>query len=233
MSVYSFDTEIAEMVGVNAATIYHNLEFWINKNEANNQNFRDGNYWVYNSVSAWLKLFPFLTTRSIRTALDKLVDAGLVETGQFNDKGYDKTTWYAICQKRQIHLSETTNPFVKNDKPIPISKPISKPVENNVGKIQRPLLEKAFNHTWGIWKECKKQLNANDNSIKKDALSKAWLKIFNAAYCKKNDEDYFRREVNAIIKEIKTTHKIDGFNSYANMHYVRFLKLENWKKENI
>lgn len=29
MSVYSFDTKIAELVGVNAATIYYNLEFWL------------------------------------------------------------------------------------------------------------------------------------------------------------------------------------------------------------
>ena len=105
-------------------------------------------------------------------------------------------------------------------------------IKDNVGKIQRPLLEKAFNHTWEIWKDCKKQLGANNNSSKKDALEKAWFKIFNTAYCKKNDEDYFRREVNAIIKEIKSTHQPSDFNSYANMHYVRFLKLENWKKEN-
>ena len=144
MAVHSFDTEIAKVVGVNAATIYQNIMFWCEKNKANNSNFNDSNWWVYNSVSAWANLFPYMSTRSIRTSLDKLIESGLIEKGDYNDKPYDKTTWYAICQNRQIHLSELTTPFVKNAKPIPVSKPISKPVS-------KLLRENEFNEFWDTY----------------------------------------------------------------------------------
>ena len=230
MSVYSFDTEIAEMVGVNAATIYHNLEFWVNKNEANNQNFRDGNHWVYNSVNAWLRLFPFMTTRSIRTALDKLVSAGLVETGQYNDKGYDKTTWYAICQKRQVHLSEMTNPFVRNDKPIPISKPISKPVKDNDRSAdQSEVVQKAFEWFWSkSWKPAKKSIGKTDTSPKAYNFDKRWKPLFNSAYFKKNTVEQFKAEVNAIANFCKEAHEADR-GRFENMQLARFLSEKQWR----
>jgi len=230
MSVYSFDTEIAEMVGVNAATIYHNLEFWVNKNEANNQNFRDGNHWVYNSVNAWLRLFPFMTTRSIRTALDKLVSAGLVETGQYNDKGYDKTTWYAICQKRQVHLSEMTNPFVRNDKPIPISKPVSNPVkDNDRSNDQSEVVQEAFEWFWSkSWKSAKKSIGKTDTSPKAHNFDKRWKPLFNSAYFKKNTVEQFKTEINAIASFCKEAHKADR-GRFENMQLARFLSEKQWR----
>jgi len=123
--IYSFDTDIAKEVGVNAATIYHNIQFWCAKNKANNSNYYDGEYWCYNSVSAWEELFPFLSTRQIRTALTKLEEKDFIAVGCYNKSSYDRTKWYRpLCQ---FHLSKMTNQFVRNDKPIPDSKPDSKP----------------------------------------------------------------------------------------------------------
>ena len=44
MSRYSFDPVIATQVGLNASVIYQNLLFWIDKNEANEHNFKDGHF---------------------------------------------------------------------------------------------------------------------------------------------------------------------------------------------
>jgi hypothetical protein len=230
MSVYSFDTKIAELVGVNAATIYHNLEFWINKNQANNQNFKDGNTWVYNSVNAWLRLFPFMTTRSIRTALEKLVSAGLVETGQYNDKGYDKTTWYAICQKRQVHLSELTTPFVTNDKPIPVSKPVSKPVkDNDRSNDQSSVVESAFEWFWtNCWKPTKKSIGKVDTSPKSFNLEKRWKPLFNKKYFMTHTPERFKAEVNAMATFCKEAHNADR-GRFENMQLARFLSEKQWR----
>lgn len=106
MSRHSFDPQIAAQVGLNAAVLYQNLFFWIEKNEANGHNFKEGRYWTYNSIAAFAKLFPYFTEKQIRTALDKLLDAGLILKGNHSDDRYDRTAWYAlntpICPAGQI-----------------------------------------------------------------------------------------------------------------------------------
>lgn len=106
MSRHSFDPLIAGQVGLNAAVIYQNLFFWIEKNEANGHNFKDGRYWTYNSIAAFARLFPYFTEKQIRTGIDKLLDAGLILKGNYSDDRYDRTAWYAlnlpICPAGQI-----------------------------------------------------------------------------------------------------------------------------------
>jgi hypothetical protein len=125
MSRHSFDPEIAKLVGLNAAVIYQNLLFWCEKNAANGRHIHDGKAWTYNSMKAFEELFPYLTGNQIRTALDKLETADLIESGNFNQAGYDRTKWY--CVKSQMHLGKNPNGIGKKPEPIPDSKPDSKP----------------------------------------------------------------------------------------------------------
>jgi hypothetical protein len=115
MSRHSFDPEIAGRVGLNAAVIFQNITFWIEKNQANRRNLRDGRYWTYNSISAFGELFPYLSEKQIRTALEKLVSAELIIKGNFRDDRYDRTCWYAlgnsICPIGQIDPTERENPI--------------------------------------------------------------------------------------------------------------------------
>ncbi len=110
MSRHSFDPKIATQVGLNAAVIFQNITFWIEKNQANRRNLREDRYWTYNSISAFAELFPYLTEKQIRTALEKLVKSGLILKGNFSDDRYDRTCWYAlgdtICPNGQIDLTE-------------------------------------------------------------------------------------------------------------------------------
>jgi len=119
---HSFNIEIAEKYGVNCAIIYKNLEFWCLKNKANNKNFYDNNFWTYNSVEAWKKLFPYLGESQIKTALKKLEEAGLIATGNYNKSPYDRTKWFSI-----IHLAVLANGKEDNIQPIPDNKPDNKP----------------------------------------------------------------------------------------------------------
>ena len=113
MSRHSFDPEIAKLVGVNAAVIYQNLVYWIEKNEANQKNFRDGKYWTYNSYPAFKKLFPYFSEKQIRTALDKLIDNALIVKGNYNQDRFTHTNWYAlvkpICPQGQNEETSTAD----------------------------------------------------------------------------------------------------------------------------
>ena len=135
--VHSFRTEIAAKVGLNAAVIYHNIEFWTAKKVADKEQADDGLFYIYNSITAWCELFPYLTRSQIRTALDKLLESGLVvRRNDLNKRGYDQTMHYAlslealesiICEKSHAHLLEIARSFAKNRTTIPVCKPVCKP----------------------------------------------------------------------------------------------------------
>ncbi len=132
--MHSFNCSIAEAVGVGPAILLQNISWWCDKNEANGRHEYDGEFWTYNSVAAFAKLFPYFSEAQIRGYLKKLETNGLVDVGNFNKISYDRTRWFcvtskakSIVQNSHLHLSKITNGFVQNDKPIPDSKPDSKP----------------------------------------------------------------------------------------------------------
>lgn len=126
MTIHVFDTDIAVTYGVNAAVLLQNLGYWIQQNEANETNFFDGHYWTYNSRRAYRELFPYMSERQINTAFQKLIDAGLIITGNYNKVAYDRTLWYALTKKGKsiLHFdimdsAEVSNGNGENVTPIP------------------------------------------------------------------------------------------------------------------
>lgn len=123
---HMFDVDIATAFGVNAAIIFENLGFWVEYNRANRTNFRDGKYWTFNSRKALRELFPYMGEKQLRSATSALIDAGLVETGNFNDNPYDRTLWYTLSdkgystwQKDKSTFGEKTNGKAQKGRPIP------------------------------------------------------------------------------------------------------------------
>ena len=96
---YSFDTELAQKLGVNEAILLQNIVFWLLKNKANCSNYHDGRYWTYNSHKAFKELFPFWTENQIRRILESLFEKGVILKGDYNSSPYDKTKWYALSDK--------------------------------------------------------------------------------------------------------------------------------------
>ena len=103
---YSFDIMIAQKLGVNEAIIIRNIQFWIDKNKANNKHYYDGRYWTYNSISAFCEIFPFWTRDQIRYILKKLTEKEILISGNFNKNPYDKTLWYSLNEEKLAELEE-------------------------------------------------------------------------------------------------------------------------------
>ncbi len=117
---HSFDTEVAEKVGVNAAIIYANIVYWCLKNKANNDNYYDENYWTYNSVKAWKELFPYLGESQIKTALKRLEESGLILVGNYNSDKYNHTKWFSPIRlggNSQSTLGGNSQSTITNNKP--------------------------------------------------------------------------------------------------------------------
>lgn len=128
--VYAFDTEVAEVYGLDEAVFLHNLYFWILKNEANGRHYYDGKSWTYNSVEAYTKLFPFWTKKQLRRITAHLEEEGAIITGCYNSNKMDRTKWYALsdavyrhysegislAQTVELQVSEPTNTVAQTDK---------------------------------------------------------------------------------------------------------------------
>ena len=98
--INSFDTDVAKDVGIVAAILYKNIQYWCLKNKANEMNEHDGLFWTYNSTKAFQELFPYLGVKAIRAGLDKLEERGYIKVGNFNENKRDRTRWYA-----DLHLT--------------------------------------------------------------------------------------------------------------------------------
>lgn len=161
MSRHSFDPDIAVQVGVNAAIIYQNLFFWIEKNEADGHNYRDGRYWTYNSVSAYAKLLPYLTLKQIRTAIERLIDNGLILKGNYNEDRYDRTAWYALTQpifptghvELPAEEPDTFSQKGKGDAPQgkSLKNRYNPDINPSTRECAREVAEKAFERIWAAY----------------------------------------------------------------------------------
>ncbi len=127
--VHSFVPDIAVRYGVHAAILLQNISFWCEKNRANGVNEYDGNWWTYNSMKAFTTLFPYMTEKQVRTALDKLISAGILLTGNYNANRYDRTMWYAVSANASAIIDNFHSPSKANES-APQGEPI--PVVNTV-----------------------------------------------------------------------------------------------------
>lgn len=116
---HHFNTDIAKQYDIVTAIMLDNFYFWISKNKANDKNFYNGRYWTYNTYEALAELFPYLSTRQVRYAIQKMIDNNLIMTDNFNPNKYDRTLYYAItdfgysilqnCQMYNIYNITDTN----------------------------------------------------------------------------------------------------------------------------
>lgn len=91
------DIELATMLGLNEAIVLQQIHYWLGINQKNGTNFKEGRYWTFNSMKKWHdEAFPFLGMDALRRAFKNLEEKGLLITGNFNKKGYDRTKWYTI-----------------------------------------------------------------------------------------------------------------------------------------
>jgi len=150
-----FRPEIAKDVWTDSAIIYSNIEFWIEKNKANNKNYNEWRYWTYNSITAFQKLFTYLTSARIKLCLKKLIDKWYLIKWNFNKVSYDKTSWYAICQKQPMDRQkqpmeelEKENGRVEINQPIPDYNTDNKPVCNKATPQNIEDVINYFNERW-------------------------------------------------------------------------------------
>jgi len=104
--------ELATKVGLNEAVVLQQIHYWLRTFEQgqDEKHFRDGAWWVYNTVAGWRDQFPFWSYNTIKRTLAALrkpyapkvkgqrVERGalIITTSKYNRAGFDNTLWYTI-----------------------------------------------------------------------------------------------------------------------------------------
>lgn len=198
MTEHSFNTDIAKKYGIHSAVLLNNIQFWTEKNKANGKHFYDGNYWTYNSRKAFTELFPYMNARQVDYALKKLIDDGVIITGNYNQKPYDRTLWYAVTKKGHsilqncdMEITNSVNGNNKNVEPIP---DINTDINTDINNI---LTE--FDTLWDMYprKEGKTKALKAYEKARKNGVSFEEVKQGIEAYCKqikakKTEREYIK-----------------------------------------
>lgn len=96
---HRFEARAAEVVGVNAAILLHNLAYWCNHNRHNDRHLHRGAYWTYNSNKALREQFPYLGRDAIESAIRRLEEGGYVVIDNFSDDRRDRTRWFSVTKE--------------------------------------------------------------------------------------------------------------------------------------
>jgi len=99
---------LACKIGLNEAMILQQIHYWNQINQKSNNNYRDGNYWTFNSYEKWQLQFPFWSIKTIQRTIANLEKLKVVVTGNYNKLKIDRTKWYRI-DKNVLELLETSS----------------------------------------------------------------------------------------------------------------------------
>ena len=218
---HTFDVDIATQYGVNAAIVFQDMGYWCEHSRINRKNYHDGLYWTFNSISALSEHYPYMSSKAIRTAIQKLVDGELLTTGNFNKKGWDRTLWYALTQKGEsifrkgkMDSPKTENPNSQNGEPIPYTIPDTETNTTTRRNRRVDVISPGFTEFW----------NAYPRKVAKQNALKAWGKT---------GADDSQSITSTILADVKR--RVDGEWKGKEVQYIphpaTYLNQRRWEDE--
>lgn len=110
----SFDEKIATEYGLPEAILLNNIAFWEKQNRLNDRNHFNGRYWTYNTFKAFQGLFPYMSERTLKRAIQHLIDADLILVGKFDNGNFTHTNYYTLTDRALEYFSERPNRECQN-----------------------------------------------------------------------------------------------------------------------
>ncbi len=104
-SIHSYSRHVAKDHGDTAALLLG----YIGHKIAHSQQVHNNRTWYFETLDDLAKRYPYLSRSAIHNTLEQLTtDNGPLITGNYNKRGYDRTTWYAFRNRdieRQLQLN--------------------------------------------------------------------------------------------------------------------------------
>ena len=212
------DVELATMLGLNEAIVIQQIHYWLGINQKNGTNFKEGRYWTFNSMKKWHdEAFPFLGMDALRRAFKNLEEKGLLITGNFNKKGYDRTKWYTIDY--QVLYSMCCNDSLGQNAPIHCGKM----PQSNRAKCTNAIGQNAPTNTRdyteinteikpppaGVEVKHEKEISLLKDFLGNSYCSEYGMRIINLLVNKGKDIDYLKEKIR--LTESKNLKSKEGY----------------------
>lgn len=132
-----------------AAIIFESIAYYVadTQSRCEKWKYHDGRYWIYNTRSSWCKQYRCFTEKTIRTALARLTEVGLITTAHFYKSKMKNTTWYTLTPKGWAILKE---PQLERENTIP-------PKKEGTTYAEKPLFKnEELQEAWDAFAESRK-----------------------------------------------------------------------------
>ena len=122
---HAFIVTEAEEYGVNTAILLQHIRFWVKENKGKDTHTHDGKTWMYQSAADMHKHFPYWSRLKIHRMLASMEEDGLIESGNYNKLGFDRTKWYTLTEKTRcsseshLNVQDGTKRDSNSEQPIP------------------------------------------------------------------------------------------------------------------
>ena len=112
--MHSFDSEVAEKLGVNAAIIVANLAYLQANREAQGgeKYYIDGRWWVHHTYESLQKVHPYYSVQQIRRIMRALLEAGAIF--QCNPDKWKRDSYWSVAPEF-AHVSKSPDASVGID----------------------------------------------------------------------------------------------------------------------
>ena len=244
------DTDVATKVGVDAASLFCNIEYWCEKNKKDGINFRYGRNWVRSSTKTMAKHTPGFSEGKVKYLTKILANNKLIAKRNNNPNKFNRTLSYSLGWSNLLEAKETDNTTKGTDIPENITSKKNVPTLSNfvqaiivnrkIDKRKRTICgfaySKEFEEIWETYprKEGKKEayfsfLKAIKEGISCDKIRKGiknyteyvTVKRFEKKYIKYGSTYFGLRCWNKEYKIPKTSRYCPKEHSYDLAEYAR------------
>ena len=208
MQFHSFNVNVAKKVGVNKAILLQYIEFWVDKNKANQVLIYEGKAWVYHTASGFEEIFSYMKANTIAKYLVELEKEGYLHSSQNIEKGKNRNNRVKYYTLGDLYFSITEKEAKNQNEPAQN--------QNECAKNQNVYNDISLENNNISKSEVTKELNKQELDSKKfdDFFAKAW-EIYPRKVGKKEAKEKFKRKI--------TTHDI----------FKQLLNSIRWHKENV
>lgn len=99
------NVEIAKEIGIKETILLQQIHYWCCKSFEKSDNYKDGHYWVYNSVEKWTEQLPWKSPTTTKDAIKALEARGLIIIGYYSYGNRNRTKWYRVDYDKVAELT--------------------------------------------------------------------------------------------------------------------------------
>lgn len=209
ITTIAFNAEDAQKYGIPCAILINGITLGLMLNKNKSTHNHNGKVWMYNSVSDWHDIYPFMSSATIVRALKDLEIYGVIESAFHDRNKLNRTKWYTL--KNAFYQNDKI-PFTQNDKMDNSKMSKSKQYKtnnNNQNNINQILIAGRLYERDELFELCWKAYPRKEG---KAAARKTWMKLEVA------DIELIQRHLPLFKKESSAKEKryIPHFSTYLN-----------------